>query len=78
MDIEKKYQALLEENKQLKVQLDEYREILQLNNLLPKDQANNANITQKNLGPNKYEIINRRLAIYLTLFRGREDVFALR
>lgn len=78
MDYEKKYQALLKENKQLKLQLEQYRQILQQNNLLTIDTVTKINSHESTTTLSKHEVINQRLALYQKLFRGRQDVFALR
>lgn len=78
MDYEKKYQALLKENKQLKLQLEQYRQILQQNNLLSIDTVTKINSHESTTTLSKHEVITQRLAIYQKLFRGRQDVFALR
>lgn len=78
MNLEEKYQALLNENNLLKKQLEHYLKILFQNNLLPKDTVVNAKSNLMNSGTTKQEIIKKRLAIYQSLFRGREDVYALR
>ncbi|WP_342528208.1 DEAD/DEAH box helicase family protein [Chryseomicrobium sp. FSL W7-1435] len=78
MDFERKYQALLDENKHLKIQLNQYRQILQQNNSLPIETTRNSNFNEINTTKTKHEVINKRLTIYQNLFRGRDDVFALR
>lgn len=78
MDFERKYQALLDENKHLKIQLNQYRQILQQNNSLPIETTRNSNFNEINTTKTKHEVINKRLTIYQNLFRGRQDVFALR
>lgn len=78
MNLEEKYQALLDENNQLKQQLEQYRKLLLQNSLLPEISAVNTKSQQVNLVSNKQEIIKKRIAIYQNLLRGREDVYALR
>ncbi|WP_227395938.1 DEAD/DEAH box helicase [Jeotgalibacillus aurantiacus] len=75
MSLESKLEELTAENKRLKKQLEQYRFILEQHNLLPKEDHKSQPPSNE---INKNEVIRRRLQIYMSLFRGRDDVFAHR
>ncbi|MFC4354245.1 DEAD/DEAH box helicase family protein [Chryseomicrobium palamuruense] len=75
MSLEHDFHAALAEIKRLNSKLDYYHKILLENDLLPAEETAVQKASRKT---DKQLVIERRLRIYQSLFRGRADVYARR
>ncbi len=71
-DLLNKYQCLLSENERLKAEIENYKKLLGIE-LSPA-----AVETEATNGINKYSSSKDKIALFRSLFKGREDVFARR
>ncbi len=87
-ELEKKYQQLLTENKRLKALIDNYRSYLSLPiqfsqeiseqqaHLSPPEKHSAQSGTSKST--NKFSTTEAKINIFMSLFKGRQDVYAKR
>lgn len=73
MSLEQDLQTALLEIKRLNKLVHHYRQILKANNLLPAEESADK---PQSCETDKQLVIEKRLRIYQTLFRGRTDVYA--